>query len=98
MRIAVIDRRPSVRAGSYSNWNKAGLYKQGLRARGMVAPVRWPTPVPFTLTARSRIAVHSRQSGSIGCKAGVRKAPIAALSEREHGEENHGGKEPEHSC
>lgn len=64
----------------------------------MVAPVRWPTPVPFTLTARSRLAVHSRQSGSIGYKAGVGNAPIAALSEHEPGEEKHGSKEPEHSC
>lgn len=64
----------------------------------MVAPERWPTPVPFTLTDPPRLAVHSRQSGSIGCKAGVRKAPIAALSEREPGEEKHGSKEPEHSC
>lgn len=64
----------------------------------MVASGRWCALMPFTLTARSRLAVHSRQSGSIGYKAGVGNAPIAALSEHEPGEEKHGSKEPEHSC
>ena len=94
---ALAGYRPHRRAGGCWRWKQVDSCMKCGRARGLVASGRWRAPVPFAPIVRPRL-VHRRHTESIGCEAAVRKAPIAALSEREPGDEEHADKEPEHSC
>lgn len=82
-----------------SNWTEAGFCQKGLRTRWIGASMQYGwTYAPFTLAGLPWGVVRSRENGRLVCKAGLRRVPVTALSERERGEEKQGGKEPEHFC